>query len=125
MSIEKLLSDDIADDHTVANRSLGLRESGDVFEALSSETGRRILQVLSTSPGTISEVAADLDLTLQNVSYHVDRLERVGLVERVGVRYSSKAQEMTIYASKVESLRIQFGSSEGNETTLATPTREN
>jgi len=93
---------------TFENRSLKFEESGRILEALSSETGRQVLQLLSQSPHTISEVAAGLDSTVQNVSYHIDRFERLGLVDAVGTRYSSKAREMTLYASNIRSLRIQF-----------------
>lgn len=122
MGVEKLLSKEVSEPDTFENRSLKLTDSDDVFEALSSETSRQILQWLAESPGTISEIAADLDSSVQNVSYHVDRFERLGLVERVGTRYSPKAQEMAIYASTIESLCIQFESPEPDTTTV-TPRR--
>ena len=121
MGVEKLLADDVADIDTVETRTLRFTESDDVFEALSSETSRQILQWLSESPGTISEIAGDLDSSIQNVSYHIDRLERAGLVESVGTRHSPKAQEMAVYASKIESLCIQFESPEANTTTAISP----
>lgn len=108
MSVDKLLSDDVFVVGTFENRSLRFEESDHILEALSSETGRRVLQLLSQSPHTISEVAADLDLSVQNVSYHVNRFEGLGLVDAVGTRYSSKGREMTLYVSNIRSLQIQF-----------------
>lgn len=104
----------------VENRSLRLTDSDDVFKALSSETSRQILQWLTESPGAISEIAADLDLSVQNVSYQVDRFERLELVERVRIRHPPKAQEMTIYASS-RALYIQFERPEANTTSTTSP----
>jgi len=120
IGVENLLPEKVAELDMLENRSLRLTASDEVFEALSSGTARQILQWLAELPGTISEIAADLDSSVQNVSYHVCQFERLGLAEQVGMRYSPKAQEIAIYALTIESLCIQFECPE-TDTTTVTP----
>jgi len=69
-----------------------------VFSALSSSTARRIVAELHEQPQTQSDVAERLDTTVQNVRYHLDKLEDAGLVEVVDTWYSSRGNEMKVYA---------------------------
>jgi hypothetical protein len=48
-------------------------------------------------------------VSLQNVCYHLDRLQSAGLVEVIGTRYSSKGKEMAIYGLVTNPIVIQFG----------------
>lgn len=73
-------------------------ETADVFEALSSETARHILTAIYDEPAPPSELADRLDLSLQNVSYHLDNLEDAGVVQVADTRYSEKGKEMSVYA---------------------------
>ena len=79
-------------------RVLGLEAAGEVFGALTSETARDLLARLHDSPAPPSELAAALGTSVQNVGYHLDRLDAAGLVEVVGSRYSEKGAEMDVYA---------------------------
>ncbi len=53
-----------------------------VFAAVSDRTRRRFVARLSRGEATISELAAPLDMSLQNASKHVRVLEDAGLVNR-------------------------------------------
>ncbi|SEH12885.1 Helix-turn-helix domain-containing protein [Natronorubrum sediminis] len=70
-----------------------------VFSALSSTTARRIYARLDDEPGTPSDVADAIDSSIQNVRYHLENLEEAGLVEVVDTWYSSRGNEMSVYAT--------------------------
>ncbi|QSX00216.1 ArsR/SmtB family transcription factor [Haloterrigena alkaliphila] len=70
-----------------------------VFGALSSTTARRIYARLDEEPGTPSDVAEAIDSSIQNVRYHLENLEDAGLVEVVDTWYSSRGNEMSVYAT--------------------------
>jgi DNA-binding transcriptional ArsR family regulator len=88
------------------HRYLSLAEAGPVLDSLTSETAQAILVELSDEPATPGVVADRVDTSLQNVSYHLSRLEAVDLVTVVGTRYSEKGREMNVYAAAVSSLVI-------------------
>ena len=69
----------------------------DVFAALSSETAYEIFHLLNEEPSTPAMVADRLDLSIQNVQYHLDTLERVGLIEVADTCYSEKGREMDVF----------------------------
>jgi DNA-binding transcriptional ArsR family regulator len=70
-----------------------------VFSALSSTTARQIYARLGEEPGTPSDVADAIDSSIQNVRYHLGKLEDAGLVEVVDTWYSSRGNEMSVYAT--------------------------
>lgn len=70
-----------------------------VFGALSSTTAREIYATLDTEPGTPSDVAEAIDSSIQNVRYHLEKLEDAGLVEVIDTWYSSRGNEMSVYAT--------------------------
>lgn len=72
-------------------------EAGETLAALSSETAREMLQSLHDEPDTPSGIADRLDLTLQNVQYHVGNLDDAGLIDVVDTVYSEKGREMKVY----------------------------
>ena len=76
---------------------ISLTEDGDVFDVLSSQTARELVTILAEAPAPASELATTLDMSLQNVQYHLDRLQAAGLVTAVGQKYSSRGREMTLY----------------------------
>ncbi|WP_227134537.1 ArsR/SmtB family transcription factor [Halorubellus salinus] len=71
-----------------------------VFGALSSETARAIFTALHEEPMTASDVADAVDSSIQNVRYHLENLGDAGLVEVVDTWYSSRGNEMKVYAPK-------------------------
>ncbi|AGB16777.1 putative transcriptional regulator [Halovivax ruber XH-70] len=74
-------------------------DADDVFGALSSTTARQIYATLDAEPGTPSDVADAIDSSIQNVRYHLEKLEDAGLVEVVDTWYSSRGNEMNVYAT--------------------------
>ena len=70
-----------------------------VFSALSSTTARQIYARLDEEPGTPSDVADAIDSSIQNVRYHLEKLENAGLVSVVDTWYSSRGNEMSVYAT--------------------------
>ncbi|QCS41415.1 helix-turn-helix domain-containing protein [Natrinema versiforme] len=70
-----------------------------VFGALSSTTARQIYSQLDDEPGTPSDIADAVDSSIQNVRYHLENLEDAGLVEVVDTWYSSRGNEMSVYAT--------------------------
>lgn len=72
-------------------------EADELLDVLSSETRRDAYRSLFEEPATVSELAAKLDTSVQNVSHHVSILEEATLVEPIGRRYSEKGNEMVVY----------------------------
>lgn len=94
-------------------RMITLDDSGAMFEALSSRTAREMLAALESEPMTASALADHVDTSLQNASYHLDRLSAAGLVEIVGTSFSERGTEMDIYATASAPLLICIGDDEG------------
>lgn len=87
-------------------------ETANVFEALSSDTARRILTTIYDEPATPSDLADRLNLSLQNVSYHLDNLEDAGVVRVADTRYSEKGKEMNVYAPADDPVVVFVGTEE-------------
>ncbi|MFP4632023.1 MAG: ArsR/SmtB family transcription factor [Halobacteriota archaeon] len=66
--------------------------------ALSSQTARDILDTIHREPSTPSEIADQVDTTVQNVRYHLDNLTEAELIGVEDTRYSPKGREMKVYA---------------------------
>ena len=95
-------------------RLVGMDEdvADDVFEALSSGTTRRIFGHLHDEPHTASELADLTDTSVQNVQYHLGKLDDADLVEVVDTWYSERGTEMKVYAPQDESLVVFAGGQE-------------
>lgn len=72
-------------------------DAGDLVDALGSETARELYSTLHDDPAPPSELARTLDTSVQNVHYHLSKLQAAGVVESVGTRLSEKGNEMTVY----------------------------
>jgi len=81
----------------------------EVFDALSSQTTRRIFLTLHQSPQTASDLADATDTSVQNVQYHLGKLDDADLVEVVDTWYSERGTEMKVYAPKDDSLVLFAG----------------
>jgi DNA-binding transcriptional ArsR family regulator len=79
---EELLFDPKASERT-AKRVL-VSERPDAFKAASGKFGQRILVLLASGPKYPAEVARALRIHHQTVYYHMGRLEKAGLIVRVG-----------------------------------------
>jgi len=91
---------DVPEDRSPRVVDLDGEDAERVFGALSSETAREIFQSLHDEPMTASDIAEAVDSSIQNVRYHVEKLEDAGLVEVVDTWYSSRGNEMKVYAPK-------------------------
>jgi DNA-binding transcriptional ArsR family regulator len=91
----------------------------DVLSALSSGTARSLLSALHDDPAPPSELAESCDTSLQNVQYHLGKLENAGAVEVVDTAYSEKGREMDVYAPADQPL-VVFAGQEDDGSTLRT-----
>jgi len=89
-----------------------------LLDALSSETARSVLNAVYEEPGTPSEIADRLDMSIQKVSYHIDKLEEQELIAVAGTRYSEKGQEMTVYEPPEDPMVLFVGTEERKESLL-------
>ena len=94
-------------------------EADDVLSALSSGTARRVLAELHDDPAPPSELADRVETSLQNVQYHLDKLQSCGAVEIVDTAYSAKGREMDVFAPADQPLVVFAGGTE-DESTLRT-----
>ncbi|MFB6268327.1 MAG: ArsR/SmtB family transcription factor [Halobacterium sp.] len=101
------------------SRVVGIREDAadDVFEALSSKTAREILSALYEEPDTASSVADEVGTSLQNATYHLEKLVDADLVEVADTWYSEQGREMKVYAPAAESL-VVFAADEASKPSL-------
>lgn len=88
-----------------------------VLGALASTTARELLAALNEDPGHPSALAERVDTSLQNVQYHLGKLEDAGVVEVVDTAYSEKGREMDVYAPADRPL-VLFAGAEEDETLL-------
>jgi len=106
-------------------RVVGVNEddADELIAALGSETAREILTRLHDEPATKSELADAVDTTLQNVQYHLSKLNRADLVDVVDTTYSEKGREMDVYAAADEPLVLFAGGSEESNGIKSAPMR--
>ncbi|MFB6296666.1 MAG: ArsR/SmtB family transcription factor [Halobacteriales archaeon] len=106
-------------------RVIGLdsEAADDLIDAMSSETARELLTSLHEEPATPSEVADQVDTSLQNAQYHIENLQEVGAIEVIDTVYSEKGREMNVYAPADKPLVVVAGGEEdrsGLRTALTT-----
>jgi DNA-binding transcriptional ArsR family regulator len=81
-------------------------DADELLSVLSSETAREIVAALHDDPTPPSELADRVDSSLQNVQYHLSRLDDAGVVKVAGTAYSEKGREMDVYAPADDPLVI-------------------
>ena len=91
-------------------------EADEVFDALASETARRLLTQLHEAPAPPAKLADRVDTSVQNVQYHLAKLEDAGAIEVVDTAYSEKGREMEVYAPADQALVIFAGDEEESST---------
>ncbi|MFC7203465.1 ArsR/SmtB family transcription factor [Haloferax namakaokahaiae] len=97
------------DPHLVA---LDDAEADSLVSVLSSTTARRLLAAVYDTPRPASELAEELDTTLQTVGYHIDRLTEAGLIEEVTTWLSAQGREMAVYGPTSSALVLFVGAEE-------------
>ena len=84
-------------------------DASEVLAALSSDTAREVLSTLHQEPATPSELADRVGTSLQNVRYHLGKLEDAGLITVLDTRYSSRGNEMSVYGPTDEPVLVFMG----------------
>lgn len=94
-----------------SSRMIGVDEAAAdaVFSILSTGTARAMLVELYREPTTLSTLADRTDISVQNATYHLDRLQESGLVEVVDTWYSARGREMDVYAPTSDPLLLVAG----------------
>ena len=69
----------------------------ELAQILMNEKAIAILHLIEETPMSISEIAKELNLPISTVSYHIDKMMRVGLVEIAGKKYGKRLQEVKLY----------------------------
>jgi DNA-binding transcriptional ArsR family regulator len=80
-----------------------------LFDALASETARSIVAALYEDPRTASELADEVDATLQTVSYHLRKFEEADLIEEVGTARTETGNTATVYGPTSDPLVLTAG----------------
>lgn len=93
-----------------------------VFSILSTQTARAMLVELYREPTTLSALADRTDISVQNATYHLDRLQNSGLVEVVDTWYSARGREMDVYAPTSDPLLLVAGDVDSDAATRRPPT---
>ncbi|WP_254545035.1 ArsR/SmtB family transcription factor [Halomarina pelagica] len=95
-------------------RVVGLdgERADEIFDTLSAGTTREVLARLYDQPATPAELRDAIGTSLQNVHYHLGKLEDANLIEAAGVGYSEKGTEMTVYAPTSEAVVLFAGRSD-------------
>lgn len=91
----------------------------EVFEALSSGTARDILAATYREPRPASELAEAVETSLQNVRYHLEKLQDAGLVEVADTWYSERGSEMKVYAPTDSSVVVIAGEEDTRESVFS------
>ncbi|WP_435181940.1 ArsR/SmtB family transcription factor [Halorussus sp. AFM4] len=84
-------------------------DAEELLAALQSETARDILGALYDDPASPSALAEEVDTSIQNVRYHLEKLTDADLVEVADTVYSEKGREMKVYAPAAEPLVVFAG----------------
>jgi DNA-binding transcriptional ArsR family regulator len=88
-----------------------LLEPGDeraqkIGKAISSQTANDILQLLSESPRTATDLTDLLQIPMSTLKYHLDNLLEAGLLEVTETRYSVKGREIKVYGVRDQLLIV-------------------
>ncbi len=77
------------------------------FFPAASGMGNRILQLLSSGPSYPSAIARELKVYHQTIYYHMQKLERAGLVKRVGEKVV-RGGRADFYSLAVDGFAVEF-----------------
>lgn len=69
----------------------------ELAQILTNETSLLILRLLQERTLSMSEITKELGIPMSTVSYHLDKMTRVGLVEIAGKKYGKRLQEVKLY----------------------------
>lgn len=114
---------------TDGESSLGVIEMPDaeavsLFKTLGDDTTIQIYSAIQEEPKVAPELEDESGTTIQNIHYHLDKLEDAGLIEPVGNWVSDTGVEMTVYGAVYDPLVISFADDEDNTTIRQTLRRQ-
>jgi DNA-binding transcriptional ArsR family regulator len=69
----------------------------ELAQILTNEKAISILHLIEDRALSLSEIARELNLPISTVSYHIEKMIRVGLVEVAGKKYGKRLQEVKLY----------------------------
>jgi DNA-binding transcriptional ArsR family regulator len=99
-------------------------EAVSLFKTLSDDTTIQIYTAIQEEPKVAPELKDDSETTIQNIHYHLDKLEDAGLIEPVGTWVSDTGVEMTVYGAIYDPLVISFADDEDTATIRQTLRRQ-
>jgi hypothetical protein len=85
--------------------------TSEILKALSSDTSQEIFELLNREPLAAQDIADELDLSLQQVSYHLENLEQAGVIAVLDTCYSEKGMEVDVYGPPETPLLMYLGPS--------------
>lgn len=88
-----------------------------VLDALSSKTTRKIFLEIYDKESSISEISERTDNSIQNVKYHVEKLQESNLIEEARVKHTENGNQMKLYCPKSEAV-VLLASRKNKEETL-------
>ncbi|MDD5133130.1 MAG: winged helix-turn-helix domain-containing protein [Candidatus Nanoarchaeia archaeon] len=77
--------------------SLGEEKSKKLAQVISSDTARKIINLLAEKDFTETEIAERLNLPLTTAHYNTQQLEDAGLIESKGFKWSEKGKKIKYY----------------------------
>lgn len=88
-----------------------------VLDALSSKTTREVFLEIYEEESSISEISERTDNSIQNVKYHIEKLEESNLIEVARVKHTENGNQMKLYCPKSEAV-VLIASQKNKEETL-------
>ncbi len=103
------MTDELPDDELIENIKIiatddeKIKSFGEIF---TSDSSRKILQLLFNEELSATQIAQKSDVSLQLVKYHLNKLQDLGVVKISKIEKNSKSQDMKIYSASKFSLVI-------------------
>ena len=66
-------------------------------DVISNQTARKILDLVAEREQSASEIASKLKIPINTIGYNIEKLENVGLIEKVKSFWSVKGKKMPFY----------------------------
>jgi DNA-binding transcriptional ArsR family regulator len=88
-----------------------------VLDALSSKTTREVFLEIYEEESSISEISERTNNSIQNVKYHIEKLEESNLIEVARVKHTENGNQMKLYCPKTEAV-VLVASQKNKEETL-------
>jgi DNA-binding transcriptional ArsR family regulator len=83
----------------------------ELAQILMNDKAIAILRLLQEKALSISEISRELNMPISTVSYHVDKMLRVGLIEEAGRKYGKRLQEVRLYRASERPILLIPGKS--------------